>query len=143
MWPKIVTRYIPLPDHSPPAIKSTLVCRGNILIALSIFGLVIIVGTALTFDFRFAFTSKQPDIVSPEISPLGSPTSTVASPVLYSPAISFSKEHLSMEEIKAMVSQTKGFYTRDYSLGLGWNNVRTFIVFYLILFLSYSRFATS
>ncbi|KAF8560342.1 hypothetical protein OG21DRAFT_55341 [Imleria badia] len=32
-----------------------------------------------------------------------------------------------MDEVKAMVSQTRGFYTRDYSLGLGWNNVRYII----------------
>lgn len=29
----------------------------------------------------------------------------------------------SIEELRKMVSQTQGFYGRDYSLGLGWNNV--------------------
>lgn len=29
----------------------------------------------------------------------------------------------SIEDLRAMVSKTKGYYGRDYSLGLGWNNV--------------------
>lgn len=28
-----------------------------------------------------------------------------------------------LEDIRVMISTTKGFYARDYSLGLGWNNV--------------------
>lgn len=31
---------------------------------------------------------------------------------------------LSVNEIEDMVSKTNGFYVRDWSLGLGWNNVR-------------------
>lgn len=31
----------------------------------------------------------------------------------------------SMERIKNMVEGTNGYYVRDYSLGLGWNNVRS------------------
>lgn len=30
----------------------------------------------------------------------------------------------SLEAINEMVSQTKGYYARDYSVWLGWNNVR-------------------
>ncbi|KAG9045288.1 hypothetical protein FS837_006553 [Tulasnella sp. UAMH 9824] len=33
----------------------------------------------------------------------------------------------SIEELRKMVSQTQGFYGRDYSLGLGWNNMRYII----------------
>ena len=32
---------------------------------------------------------------------------------------------LSVDELKAMVGRTKGYFVRDWSLGLGWNNVRT------------------
>jgi hypothetical protein len=30
-----------------------------------------------------------------------------------------------LEKVREMVSKTKGYYARDYSLGLGWNNVRS------------------
>lgn len=33
--------------------------------------------------------------------------------------------HLELHEISALVARTDGFYARDYSLWLGWNNVRT------------------
>ncbi|KIO28545.1 hypothetical protein M407DRAFT_242976, partial [Tulasnella calospora MUT 4182] len=33
----------------------------------------------------------------------------------------------SMEELRKMISQTEGYYGRDYSLGLGWNNMRYII----------------
>lgn len=29
-----------------------------------------------------------------------------------------------LERVRKMVAKTKGYYARDYSLGLGWNNVR-------------------
>jgi hypothetical protein len=34
------------------------------------------------------------------------------------------KEHLDLEELRDLVAQTKGYLVRDWSLGLGWNNVR-------------------
>jgi hypothetical protein len=33
-------------------------------------------------------------------------------------------DHLGLEELRDLVAQTKGYFVRDYSLGLGWNNVR-------------------
>lgn len=33
--------------------------------------------------------------------------------------------HLELEDLHKMVSRTKGFFVRDWSLHLGWNNVRT------------------
>jgi len=33
-------------------------------------------------------------------------------------------DHLDLEEIRDLVAKTKGYFVRDYSLGLGWNNVR-------------------
>ena len=153
MWPTSIIRYTPLlpsTDRSPQAIKYTLVRRRNVLVVLLVLAVVIIVGTALTFDLRVAFASKRPDITSsPEISPHGSissPAATAPTPSSHSPSnvssSSLFKEHLSMEEITAMVSQTRGFYTRDYSLGLGWNNACPLIPF--IFFCSYnpSRFVT-
>lgn len=162
MWPTTGIRYtllLPVPSldaNSPRAIKHTLARRGNVLIVLLVFAAVIVVGAALTFDLQFAFPSKRPDVVSPEVSPEGlisSSTATAAeyfpdtslssySPS-YVPTTSFFKEHLSMEEIKAMVSQTRGFYTRDYSLGLGWNNACPLISFIFLCSYNTSRFAIS
>lgn len=130
MWPTISVRYSPLqpsPDRNSLPIKYTLVRRGNILIILLVFAVVIVVGAARIFDLKVAFASKWSDTVSPEIFPEGSISSVEhfldTSPSPHTPTYALATtEHLSMEEIKAMVSQTRGFYTRDYSLGLGWNN---------------------
>jgi len=35
------------------------------------------------------------------------------------------EDRWSLESLHDMVSRTKGYYTRDYSVWLGWNNVRT------------------
>ncbi|KAF8328121.1 uncharacterized protein EI90DRAFT_2926732 [Cantharellus anzutake] len=34
------------------------------------------------------------------------------------------EDEWTLERIRTMVSKTKGYYARDYSLGLGWNNMR-------------------
>ncbi|KAG9045287.1 hypothetical protein FS837_006552 [Tulasnella sp. UAMH 9824] len=49
---------------------------------------------------------------------LPGPTQLVEDVVEYNP---------SMDELRAMVSKTKGYFGRDYSLGLGWNNMRYII----------------
>jgi hypothetical protein len=36
---------------------------------------------------------------------------------------SFPSDVLSLEQIRDIVATTRGFFTRDYSLNLGWNNV--------------------
>ncbi|KAH8991482.1 hypothetical protein EDB86DRAFT_3046284 [Lactarius hatsudake] len=36
----------------------------------------------------------------------------------------FQSDVLTLEEIRDIVAPTRGFFSRDYSLGLGWNNVR-------------------
>ncbi len=40
-----------------------------------------------------------------------------------SPSPSPISDVLTVEQIRDIVAPTRGFYTRDYSLGLGWNNV--------------------
>ncbi|KAG9314347.1 hypothetical protein JVU11DRAFT_5139 [Chiua virens] len=132
MWPTANARYSPLlpslDGSSLRPIKHTLTRRGNIFIVLFIFAVVIVVGAARTFDLQLVFTS---DSVSPEISredliaPVNSTTSELVLDNLSHAYLT--KEHLSTEELRAMISQTKGFYTRDWSLGLGWNNVRYII----------------
>ena len=38
------------------------------------------------------------------------------------------EEDWSLERIREMVSKTKGYYARDYSLGLGWNNASSIVL---------------
>ena len=58
---------------------------------------------------------------SPPTSPVTPDTSTDGSHAL--PLQSQLPENLSLEQIRDYVAPTRGFFTRDYSLGLGWNNV--------------------
>ncbi|KAI0052882.1 hypothetical protein FA95DRAFT_1174199 [Auriscalpium vulgare] len=43
------------------------------------------------------------------------------------PPAPLNSEELSLEELRELVSHTKGFFSREYSLGLGWNNMRYII----------------
>ena len=47
------------------------------------------------------------------------PTTTTETPPSPSPI----PDVLTVEQIRDIVAPTRGFFTRDYSLGLGWNNV--------------------
>ncbi|KAH9051203.1 hypothetical protein EDB83DRAFT_2543049 [Lactarius deliciosus] len=40
------------------------------------------------------------------------------------PSPPFQSDVLTLEQIRDIVAPTRGFFSRDYSLGLGWNNVR-------------------
>ncbi|KAF9229267.1 hypothetical protein BS17DRAFT_792228 [Gyrodon lividus] len=149
LW-RPLARYTPLlpsPDGSPHPLKQALNNRRfscNILVISSIVTAIILVGALRIFGLELSFASTPPDAVSLEITTedaiLSIPPNTSIptdvhpaedAPPLPSPTheqvIDFSKEHLSMDEIRAMVTQTRGFYARDYSLGLGWNNVRYII----------------
>ncbi|KAK0213194.1 hypothetical protein DFS33DRAFT_1247933 [Desarmillaria ectypa] len=52
-------------------------------------------------------------------------TASELSPITPSP--SSDTEHLSLEALRVLVSPTEGFLARDYSLNLGWNNIRYII----------------
>jgi hypothetical protein len=59
-------------------------------------------------------------------NPLSEPTTTTTtetSNLLPSPSPSPIPDFLTVEQIRDIVAPTRGFFTRDYSLGLGWNNV--------------------
>ncbi|KAI0068212.1 hypothetical protein BV25DRAFT_1818597 [Artomyces pyxidatus] len=62
------------------------------------------------------------------VAPTPTPTSLASSvPTLYDPQPHRESEELSLDELKVLVSRTKGYFVRDFSLGLGWNNVRYII----------------
>jgi hypothetical protein len=50
-----------------------------------------------------------------------SPTSSMATP--WFPPPSSTPDELTLEQIRDIVTRTRGFYSRDYSIHLGWNNV--------------------
>lgn len=47
------------------------------------------------------------------------PNQPLVSPLQWQPL-----EDKNLDELRAMVAKTKGYYARDWSLGLGWNNMR-------------------
>jgi hypothetical protein len=71
----------------------------------------------------------EPIIVAPIPSPTLSPSTppaavaTPSSPPPSSPLRAPESDVLTLEQIRDIVTPTRGFFTRDYSLGLGWNNV--------------------
>ena len=54
-----------------------------------------------------------------------SPTATTETPDP-SPSPTPIPDVLTVEQIRDIVAPTRGFFTRDYSLGLGWNNVSVY-----------------
>lgn len=68
-------------------------------------------------------TSALPSSTSAPSSTTPVPSSTSALPSSTPTPSSDDSDELTTDEIRDMVSSTKGFLARDYSLGLGWNNV--------------------
>ncbi|KAH7928998.1 hypothetical protein BV22DRAFT_1030029 [Leucogyrophana mollusca] len=52
---------------------------------------------------------------------------STAPPTASIPTPSFHEEDLDLETLRDVVSRTKGYYARDYSMALGWNNMRYII----------------
>lgn len=50
------------------------------------------------------------------------------SPPPISPPPPLGDDEPELESLRAMVSSTRGYYARDYSMMLGWNNVRYFLL---------------
>ena len=62
--------------------------------------------------------------IDPKLTLLPHPTAETTVPDDPSPPTSFPvSDVLTLEQIKDIVATTRGFFSRDYSLGLGWNNV--------------------
>jgi hypothetical protein len=57
--------------------------------------------------------------LSPSASP--SPTPSAATPSFRPPSLI--ADELTLKQIRDIVTLTRGFYSRDYSVHLGWNNV--------------------
>jgi hypothetical protein len=59
---------------------------------------------------------------------LPGPTPVLDEPPLPSPSPSPVSDVLTLEQIRDVVAPTRGFFSRDYSLGLGWNNVSAILL---------------
>ena len=59
---------------------------------------------------------------------LPEPTPVLDEPPASSPSPSPVFDVLTLEQIRDVVDSTRGFFSRDYSLGLGWNNVSATLV---------------
>ena len=59
---------------------------------------------------------------------LPEPTPVLDEPPASSPSPSPVSDILTLEQIRDVVDSTRGFFSRDYSLGLGWNNVSATLV---------------
>ncbi|KAK0454088.1 uncharacterized protein EV420DRAFT_1749629 [Desarmillaria tabescens] len=89
-------------------------------------------------DTRIGHPTTSP-FINPKTAALGPSSSTNgAKPTLISENESFSIKHdpwppadperlTNVEELRELVSTTDGYFARDWSLGLGWNNIRFII----------------
>lgn len=59
--------------------------------------------------------------------PLSEPPQTPHVPVYHSNDPLLVSDELDLESLQAIVSRTRGYYARDYSMTLGWNNMRYII----------------
>lgn len=79
-------------------------------------------GSPAPDSFLFPLPLRRPQVVQEQIPAVGPPSSPPPPVVVVAPPPIHS-DHLELDELRDLVGQTKGFLTRDYSLGLGWNNV--------------------
>ena len=118
----------PLPQwYSPTKLfHGRISCRRNGFIQSfnNIFGIGIVLGSFLLLGLILYMT-----FLSPHGLPLFSsskwfiPTNHAPSLPIFHKAPSSPPDALSLEQIRGIVAPTRGFFSRDYSLYLGWNNV--------------------
>jgi hypothetical protein len=98
------------------------------------FGTAAIAGILFNLLFFQLYNTRNNPIVplddtSHEIQcPIHPPPPTVTEVPKANPLQWHPLEDKTLEELREMVATTKGYYARDWSLGLGWNNVCTVIL---------------
>jgi len=128
----------PPPHHGRPfRLCGAFFCFRNGVLRVAIFSAIILVGlmfrvTLLTphvhilsrpSDWNGLSQHPNPVYVSTSLSSsaMPSPTPSVATPWFPPPPLT--PDELTLEQIRDIVTPTRGFYSRDYSVHLGWNNV--------------------
>ena len=74
-------------------------------------------------DSRTKYTFPSPSLSLSTSTILDQASAPSPSP---SPPRPSQSDELTLQQIRAIVARTRGFFSRDYSLGLGWNNVSVF-----------------
>jgi hypothetical protein len=89
----------------------------NGAITFSALALAVLAGILIGFSFSYFNHRPQFGVLLPPKSSSPIPTLSSAVP---------DTESLSLEALRDMVARTKGYWARDYSLHLGWNNVSNY-----------------
>jgi hypothetical protein len=92
------------------------------VIAISALAVAVLVGIVIGFCFAYFDHPPQYGFLSPNPSSQES-SSRYTSSTHPSPLAVPAAESLSLEALRDIVTRTKGYLARDYSLNLGWNNV--------------------
>lgn len=124
MFPSLSSLTSPLSENNSAMLKTF---RGNNTSVSSLVGIAILVGVLVGFGLstvgygaKFQFLSQS----LPGLTTLGEEVVWL-NETFYNPTHSPpSAEELELKYLTDMVAKTNGFYARDYSLWLGWNNVR-------------------
>lgn len=117
--------YIPLADVTRPRISRWKVPRlarsgASTFVA---FVLAALAGTFLYFIYFSSNRRLQYVFPLPVVNKTNNTATEHSSIVLDSPIFIPDGEKPSLEQLRSIVGQTKGYWARDYSLHLGWNNV--------------------
>ena len=128
----------PPPHHGRPfRLCGAFFCFRNGVLGTAIFSALILVGlicnvTLLTPHIHLLSrpparnsTSHYPNptYTSTSLSSSASPSPTPSPATPWFPPPSLTADELTLEQIRDIVTPTRGFYSRDYSVHLGWNNV--------------------
>jgi len=123
----------PPPHHGHPfRLCGAFLCFRNGLFGTAIFSAVVLVClicyvTLLTPHDHSLFRPSAWNGISQHPNPVYASTSSPSSSAFPSPAPSVATpstpDELTLEQIRDIVTPTRGFYSRDYSVHLGWNNV--------------------
>lgn len=127
----------PLPTSLPLKHRRRRICRSTTGLAL-VFITTAMLSGALVALFLTVSEESRPDSFLFKLPlpfqdgprPPYPPPAEVAVPSLdESESASPPHYEADLEELRSMIDRTKGFYVRDYSLGLGWNNVCRRVMF--------------
>lgn len=136
---------------SSPSLMSSRARLVQLIAAAAVFGACL----------HFFYFSVAPDaLVAGETAPVDAiqlkldprpPPQECPQPVLTTPKVDLSKppvhepegDEARLDFLRGIVAQTKGYYVRDWSLGLGWNNVRESLLALICVLIACYRCDTS
>lgn len=88
--------------------------------------------SGLLGGFVLSTSSLRLDLCPMPLDALNGISDTFHPPTHDSVIPSLQSEELDLEALRAIVSRTRGYYARDYSMTLGWNNVRSITASFIL-----------